>query len=202
LLHPDLYEPEFTDYLNNEKLLSSLASILGKDLRVAGLKAIWSPIHVDYDLIWHRDGPDDIYSEDGSQPHIQFNTALNRDESFRVIRGSHLRPLTELEQAQARVGVEPLPDEVQCVLEPGDVLFMHSKTFHRGRALIGSNRRTLHYIISRTDNPVATSDLLNYRKWYDALLLDGKLAPTAKKLFDNFFSWEGKGSTTDYKENY
>ncbi|MBW7453307.1 phytanoyl-CoA dioxygenase family protein, partial [Paenibacillus sepulcri] len=100
LLHPDLYEPAFTDYLNNEKLLSSLSSILGSDLRVEGLKALWSPERVDYDLFWHRDGLKEIYSEDGSQKHLQFNTALYRDDSFRLVPGSHRRPLTDAELAQ------------------------------------------------------------------------------------------------------
>ncbi|MBW3622271.1 MAG: phytanoyl-CoA dioxygenase family protein [Armatimonadetes bacterium] len=192
LLHPDLYEPEFTDYLENETLLSALASILGEDLRVEGLKAIWSDEHMEYDLIWHRDGPDEVYTPDGSQKHIQFNTALYPDKSFRLIPGSHRRPLTEEEQAQSRTGRGPLPGEIVAELEPGDVLFMHSHAFHRGKTEPGVFRRTLHTILARTDKPSNADDLVKYRRWYDALGLDDKLSPTVKRLFDNYFSWEGR----------
>lgn len=194
LLHPDLYEPAFTDFLDNEKLLSALSSILGPDLRVAGLKAIWSPATVEYDLIWHRDGPNEDYSLDGSQPHIQFNTALYPDASFRLVPGSHRRPLTDAELAQARTGTGPLPGETVCALEPGDALFMHSKTFHRGQCPAGTLRRSFHTILSRTDKPISADELAKYRRWYDALGLEGTLPPRVQRLFDNMLAWEGRGA--------
>jgi ectoine hydroxylase-related dioxygenase (phytanoyl-CoA dioxygenase family) len=192
LLHPDLYEPAFTDYLNNEKLLSSLSSILGNDLRISGLKAIWSPVSIDYDLKWHRDGAKHIYSNDGTQPFIQFNTALYRDESFRLIPGSHRRPLTEQEDAECGTSVALLPGELICILEPGDAMFMHAAVLHRGKAPASTKRRTLHYIIARSDFHVGTKRLFQFKGWYETLRLDEKLAPTAKKLFERFFAWEGK----------
>lgn len=201
LLHPDLYEPAFTDYLNNEKLLSALSSVLGDDLRVEGLKALWSPEGVDYDLFWHRDGLKEIYSEDGSQKHLQFNTALYRDDSFRLVPGSHRRPLTETELAQVRKGVDDLPNQKICVLEPGDVLFMHSMVLHRGKAPRTDMRRTFHYILARTDHPIGTKLLNQYKGWYEEQRLDEKLAPTARKLFRNFLSWEGRTINDDWYPN-
>lgn len=201
LLHPDLYEPAFTDYLNNEKLLSALSSILGDELRVEGLKAIWSPVSVDYDLFWHRDGLKEIYSEDGSQKHIQFNTALYPDDSFRIVPGSHRRPLTEEELAQVRKGVADLPGQVICKLEPGDALFMHSMALHRGKAASTAKRRTLHYILSRKDHPVGTNLLKQYKGWYEEQQLDRQLAPTAKLLFENMFGWEGRTKNDDWYPN-
>ncbi|MBW7454789.1 phytanoyl-CoA dioxygenase family protein [Paenibacillus sepulcri] len=191
LLHPDLYEPAFTDYLNNRKLLTSLGSILGDDLRISGLKAIWSPVRANYDLGWHRDGPKDIYSEDGTQAYIQFNTALYHDESFRLVPGSHLRPLTEEEDTKYR-SVEDITNQLVCMLEPGDAMFMHAAVLHRGKASSSTKRRTLHYIIASSDYEVGTKRLNQFKGWYDEMRLDEKLEPAAKKLFDNFFAWQGK----------
>jgi ectoine hydroxylase-related dioxygenase (phytanoyl-CoA dioxygenase family) len=201
LLHPDLYEPAFTDYLNNEKLLSALGSILGDDLRVEGLKAIWSPVNITYDLFWHRDGLKEVYSEDGSQKHIQFNTALYHDESFRIVPGSHRRPLTEEELAQVRNGGADLPGQLICTLEPGDAMFMHSMALHRGMTPYTTKRRTLHYILARADLTVGTNLLKQYKGWYEEQKLGENLAPTAKKLFERMFAWEGNTKNDDWYPN-
>jgi ectoine hydroxylase-related dioxygenase (phytanoyl-CoA dioxygenase family) len=187
LLHPDLYEPEFTEHIGSPILLAALRSILGEELRVAGLKAIWSDVHMEYDLIWHRDGPDDAFTPDGSQEHIQFNTALYPDSCFRLIPGSHRRPLTEQELAQSRTGVASLPGELVASLEPGDALFMHSLLFHRGKAEIGTFRRTLHTILARADKPASLDDVERQRAWYHEQGLDQKLSPVVQQLFTAFF---------------
>jgi len=197
LLHPDLYEPAFTDYLNNDKLINSLRSLLGPDIGIYGLKALWSPVHADYDLAWHRDGRQEVYSTDGGIPPgwLQFNTALYREESFKVVKGSHRRPLTDEENAKYGT-VEEITNEEICVLEPGEVLFMHQAVLHRGKAKGeangGSKRRAFHYILARTDFPVGRRRLEQFKNWYEELNLAEKLGPTAKPLFENFFAWEGR----------
>ncbi|MBW7453289.1 phytanoyl-CoA dioxygenase family protein [Paenibacillus sepulcri] len=197
LLHPDLYEPAFTDYLENEELISSLKSLLGSDIGIYGLKALWSPVNVNYDLAWHRDGKQEVYSTDGGIPPgwLQFNTALYREESFRVVKGSHRRPLTDEENAKYGT-VEEVAGEEVCVLEAGEVLFMHQAVLHRGKAQAemngGSKRRAFHYILARTDFAVGRRRLEQFKGWYEELGLAGKLGPTAKPLFENFFAWEGR----------
>lgn len=191
LLHPELYEPEFTEHITHPRLLAALRAILGPELRVAGLKAIWSDPGMEYDLIWHRDGPDEVYTPDGSQAHIQFNTALYPDQSFRLVPGSHRRPLTPEEQAQARTGVGPLPGELVAAIEPGDALFMHSHAFHRGKSERGVLRRTFHTILAQADKPSPAADVEKHRQWYQALGLENTLEPAARLLFDAYFSSAG-----------
>lgn len=192
LLHPALYEPEFTDYLQNKRLISSLRDLLGPDIGIYGLKAIWSPVNASYDLTWHRDGKKEVYSKDGIPPGwLQFMTALYPEESFRVVRGSHLRPLTEEEDLKCGT-VEKVGNEEICALEPGDALFMHQAVFHRGRADASTRRRAFQYILARADFPVGRRRLEQFKGWYGELKLDEKLDSTAKPLFDRFFSWEGR----------
>ncbi|MFC0333424.1 phytanoyl-CoA dioxygenase family protein [Paenibacillus sepulcri] len=193
LLHPDLYEPEFTDYLENEKLISALQCLLGPDLELYGLKALWSPVNITYDLYWHRDGKQDSYSTDGGIPPgwLQWNTALYREESFHVVKGSHRRPLSE-EESTIYGTTKPVANQEVLVLEPGEALFMHQAVLHRGKALSTSKRRAFHYIVARTDFAVGTRRLRQFKEWYDQLNLGQKLGPISKPLFENFFAWEGR----------
>ncbi|MBW7453290.1 phytanoyl-CoA dioxygenase family protein [Paenibacillus sepulcri] len=204
LLHPELYEPVFTDYLENERLINSVKSLLGPDIGLYGLKAIWSPASVTYDLRWHRDGRQDVYSTDGGIPPgwLQFNTALYREESFRVVRGSHRRPLTDEENARYGT-VEEVAGEEVCALEAGDVMFMHQAVLHRGRADASSRRRALHYILARTDFSVGRRRLEQFKGWYENLGLEEKLGPSSKLLFENFFSWKDKAfDDIEYDSKY
>lgn len=197
LLHPDLYQPIYTDFLDSERLLTSVESIVGRGVRIGGLKALWSPETVEYDLIWHRDGNDDDYVPDGSQDYLQFNVAINPDDSFRMVPGSHRRPLTEVERAACRRSTGPLPGELVAKLEPGDVLFMHSRALHRGKASPQSNRRSLHYTLSSAAKPVKQPVIDEHRRWYNELGLAGRLSPQVQALFDNLFAWDGRELTAE-----
>ena len=198
LLHPDLYEPEFTEMLDNERLISSLQCFLGNDLEIYGIKALWSPVKVTYDLDWHRDGDRDTYSQDGVPPGwLQFNTALYREECFRAVPGSHLRPLTDEENAKYGT-TEYITHQEICVLEPGDCLFMHQAILHRGMAAPSPKRRSLHTILARTDFAVGTRRLQQFKTWYEEQNLAAKMGPMGRKVFENFFAWEGR--TFDDKE--
>ncbi|MCC5828453.1 MAG: phytanoyl-CoA dioxygenase family protein [Phycisphaeraceae bacterium] len=195
MLHPDLYQPVYTDFLDNERLLTSVQSIVGPNLRIGGLKILWSPLTLTYDLHWHRDGRTDQYVPDGTQDYLQFNAALNPDSSFRIVPGTHRRPLNDVELEACRRGVGPLPGELVCPLEPGDVLFMHSRALHRGKADPTSNRRSFHYTLSAAEKPVRQGIVDEHRQWYRQLGLEGKLSARVQALFDNLFAWDGKELT-------
>jgi len=195
LLHPDLFQPVVTDFLDSPGLLSAVRDVIQDDLRIGGLKALWSPKSLEYDLDWHRDGPNDSYVPDGSQDYLQFNAALYHDASFRMVPGSHARPLTEAEEAECRHGTGPLPGEIVAELDPGDVLFMHSRALHRGKASPDSRRRSLHYTLSAASKPVKQEVIDQHREWYDTLDLGSKISPQVQALFDNLFQWDGKELT-------
>jgi hypothetical protein len=109
------------------------------------------------------------------------------------VPGSHRRPLTEEEQqACANRSTAPITGELVCELDAGDVMFMHSRALHRGKASPDDHRRSLHYTLSSADKPVKQDVIDQHREWYDQLDLGSKISPQVQALFDNLFKWSGR----------
>ncbi|MDX1934416.1 MAG: hypothetical protein SFU56_17585 [Capsulimonadales bacterium] len=188
VFQPTLYEQAFADYLSDDRLLDTIGAILGPEMRFWGGHALWSPERETYDLIWHRDGDDETYFDpSGRTTHVQFNSALGPDDSFRAVAGSHRRPLTEQERAVVRKGTDPLPGEVVGICEPGDVLLMNAMTLHRGRSLPQAGRRTLHFNLQPKDEPYGGRST---RPWMLAPDFLPKFRPRAQALFQNLIAFD------------
>jgi hypothetical protein len=188
VFQPDLFEQPFADYLGDDGLLDAIGAILGTEMRFWGGHALWSPESETYDLIWHRDGDDETYFDpSGRTTHVQFNSALGPDDSFRAVAGSHRRPLTEQEKAVVRKGTDPLPGEVVGICKPGDVLLMNAMTLHRGRSLPQSGRRTLHFNLQPKDEPYGGQST---RPWMLAPDFLPRFAPRAQALFQNLIAFD------------
>jgi hypothetical protein len=188
VFQPALFEQAFADYLSNDGLLDAIGSILGPEMRFWGGHALWSPERETYDLIWHRDGDDETYFDPtGNTTHVQFNSALGPDASFRAVAGSHRRPLTDEEREVVRKGTDPLPGEVVGVCEPGDVLLMNAMTLHRGMSLPAAGRRTLHFNLQPKSEPHGGKST---REW----MLDPdflpRFGPRGQELFQNLIAFD------------
>lgn len=151
ITRPALFEPELVDAFAHPRVNAALHAILGPEPRAWGIKILWTPKVVGYDLGWHRDQmKPDLYDYAHLKPieqdHVQFNAALNHDDCFLVVPGSHRRPLTTEEwDALRHEPTAALPGEVVARLEPGDILYMDAHTLHRGRSPVEGDRLTLHY---------------------------------------------------------
>lgn len=147
----ELFEPALVDVFGHPRVAVTLQALLGSEPRAWGIKLLWTPKVVSYDLGWHRDQMkpdfyDWIQYKPAAQDHVQFNAALQDDDCFRVVPGSHRRALTETEWRAVRSErTVALPGEVQVKLAPGDILYMDAHALHRGRSEVTGDRLTLHY---------------------------------------------------------
>jgi len=151
ITRPELLDIELVNVFAHPRVYDVMNGILDQP-RAWGIKMLWSPKLVGYDLGWHRDQmPAEFYDWIQYKPepcdHVQFNGALNEDQCFLVVPGSHRRALTEEEWHVLREGPSnsDLPGQVLAELEPGDILYMDAHALHRGRSAITENRLTLHY---------------------------------------------------------
>ncbi|GAB4457333.1 MAG: hypothetical protein OHK0029_16960 [Armatimonadaceae bacterium] len=188
VFRPDLFEQAFADYLGDERLLDAIGSILGKEMRFWGARALWSPENEDYNLIWHRDGNDETYFDPtGNTTHVQFNAALGYDDCFRAVAGSHRRPMTDEERSVIRKGTGPLPGETVARCEPGDVVLMNAMTVHRGTSPANGGRRTLHFSLQPKAEPTGGGSTKSWMLDPDFL---PKFSPRAQELFINLIEFD------------
>jgi len=198
ILSPDFYEDCFADFLSNENVLSRIKSILGPELRFWSAHAFWSPDKVDYNLYWHRDkGNPTAYMKDRHVDHVQYNLALTRDYCFRVIPGSHKRPLTDQEMdAVLEESTGPLPGEIIVKCEVGDILLTHALTLHRGACKVGDERKTLQYVL-QPKNETYGGQMSIKRKWMREESFLNRLNPSAYQLINNLIEWDNANYKND-----
>ena len=118
--------------------------------RAWGMKLLWAPRAIDYRLHWHRDigweHEADLAAKPAAQDHVQINLALEPDDAFVAVPGSHRRAATAAERAAiAADPFSPLPGAERIRLAPGDALIMDAHALHRGDAAAGAPRLTLHH---------------------------------------------------------
>lgn len=150
ITRPMFFEPELVNVFAHPRVDQAMQALL-REPRAWGIKMLWTPNVVGYDLGWHRDQIrrnfyDWIHHKPAEQDHVQFNAALHADDCFLVVPGSHRRPLSEIEWSALRTDpTADLPGQVVAALEPGDILYMDAHALHRGRSAVNGDRLTLHY---------------------------------------------------------
>jgi len=146
----ELFEPKLVDVFAHPRVHAAMHALLDQP-RAWGIKMLWNPRLYSYDLRWHRDQvPRELYDwchhKPQAQDHVQFNAALEPDNCFLVVPGSHRRALTQQEwHALEHEKTAKLDGEVVAELEPGDILYMDAHALHRGRCDKNTPRLTLHY---------------------------------------------------------
>jgi hypothetical protein len=147
----ELFQPALVNVFGHPRVEATMRQLLGPEPRAWGIKLLWTPKLVAYNLGWHRDqmNPDFydwIQFKPAAQDHVQFNAALNHDDCFIVIPGSHRRGLTAAEWSAVRHDrTADLPGQVRIELAPGDILYMDAHALHRGSSDVTGDRLTLHY---------------------------------------------------------
>ncbi|MFB8215783.1 phytanoyl-CoA dioxygenase family protein [Streptomyces anulatus] len=184
-----LYDPVFAELFEHPGVMGFVRAVLGERLRFWTAHALWEPASVAYELNWHKDNMEtDRYAPDGRSTHVQFNVCLTADPCFRLVPGSHRRPLTGTERAQVEAkGTDPLPGETAVVCEPGDVLFMNHHALHRGSGAPGVLRRTLHVNLQAADEPTGGHTSWRFMRKEGYLR---RMSPTVRDLMENTIAWD------------
>lgn len=186
---PEHYDDRLARILAHPALLGFVHHVLGPRLRFWTAHALWSPDRVDYELNWHKDnGEHDHYEATGRPTHVQFNVCLAEDAAFRVVPGSHRRPLTEAERDEIdRLGTGELPGEVVVPCAPGDVLFVNHHTVHRGSCAAGGFRRTLQMNLQAADEPVGGHTSWTFMREPDYLEM---VHPALREMMRRTIEWD------------
>lgn len=190
ITRPALFEPDLVNVFAHPRVLTMTHALLGPEPRAWGIKILWTPRLVPYNLHWHRDQmKPDVYDLVATKPaandHIQFNAALNRDNCFVAIPGSHRRALTTDEwQAVRHAPTADLPGQVTVELEPGDILYMDAHALHRGRSDTTLDRLTLHYSAQAQWVPLKPWGAPEDFAWIQSDAFINQLAPAARPFYE------------------
>ncbi len=193
ITRPELLDPALVNVFAHERVYQALHTLLGPEPRAWGIKLLWTPKIVGYDLQWHRDLDaalyDVVHLKPAAQDHVQFNAALNDDDCFLVVPGSHRRLLTEREwDAIRHEPTASLPGEVTTALNPGDILYMDAHTLHRGRSAVEGDRLTLHYSAQAQWVPLKEWGSPEHFAWITSEAFMQSLHPKARPLYERLQS--------------
>jgi hypothetical protein len=191
----ELFEPELVDVFSHPEVDQAMHALLGAEPRAWGIKLLWTPKLVSYNLHWHRDQMKDksLYDyaqfKPAEQDHVQFNAALNHDDCFIMVPGSHRRALTATEwHAVLHDRTAELPGQLRAELAPGDILYMDAHALHRGRCDTETDRLTLHYSAQAQWVPLHPwSDPADFA-WITSEEFIGRLAPATRPYYQRLRS--------------
>jgi hypothetical protein len=188
LFSPGLYEAELAAIFDHDPFMTFPRFVLGNHLRFWSANTLWSPEKVDYELYWHKDNFDTHFDTTGSARHVQFNICLTPDTSFKIVPGTHRRPLDEDEAYQVKNGLTgPLPSAVSVDCNAGDVIYMNYLAIHRGSCKAGVFRRTLHMVIQSMAEQTGGQTSFTYMR--EPGYLNG-LQPGLRELMTNAIKWD------------
>jgi hypothetical protein len=195
ITRPELFHPGLVNVFAHPRVHQAMHALLGPEPRAWGIKLLWTPKIVGYDLHWHRDLESALYDvvhlKPMAQDHVQFNAALNFDDCFIVVPGSHRRPLTEREwEAIRHDKTAALPGEVTTALQPGDILYMDAHTLHRGRSDVSGDRLTLHYSAQAQWVPLQEWGAPEHFSWITSNEFLRTLEPDARVFYERLQSAE------------
>ncbi|HET6387324.1 MAG TPA: phytanoyl-CoA dioxygenase family protein [Armatimonadota bacterium] len=159
LLHPDLGEPVFADYMASNPVLEVACDLLQGDLRLGLVNMLCNPAHRDFAIGWHRDMlPEELAPEEevkrlaGYEGGVQWNTALYDDSCLLIVPASHRRAATaEEREVQFRRPMDSLTHQMVVNLKAGQGVYYNSQLIHRGIYPSSQPRATLHAALTRAD---------------------------------------------------
>ncbi|KAI7879189.1 hypothetical protein K492DRAFT_164067, partial [Lichtheimia hyalospora FSU 10163] len=156
MMHPDLKETIFAQWLGSPKLLEAVCQLLGtsnENLQLELFNLLINPEESDFDLTWHRDAIPAATSPEEEEtkltiPHYgtQWNTALYEDECLYVVPKSHRRVRTAEERDITLNDPKShnMPGQLKVQLKPGYTVFYDNNILHRAAYFCSKKRATLH----------------------------------------------------------
>jgi hypothetical protein len=171
LLTRSKYAPAFGE-LFDDVTLPFVESLLDAPVRCSWLTLFSSGCSQPYSTPVHRDNnglgtkEEAELNERYRMKQCYFQTPLLPNDSFlHLVPRSHLRMATAGEIAASACGWdgETLPGLTTITLQPGDVVFRHTNTLHRGWNPKGLPRSTLISSMWRADEPLLEIEMQDYQ---------------------------------------
>jgi ectoine hydroxylase-related dioxygenase (phytanoyl-CoA dioxygenase family) len=197
LMHPDLGEPVFAEYMASEPVLGVASTLLGPALRLSLVNMLVNPATRDFAIGWHRDLiRQELPPEEEAailarhQDGVQWNTALYDEACLLIVPASHRRAATPAERdVQFRRPMDPMPGEMAVTLKAGQGVYYNSQLLHRGIYPAGQRRETLHACLHRY--PSAEIHPLHYKavQWLETPGFRDTLPARLLPLYDNWLAF-------------
>ncbi len=169
LLTPEKYDTVFGGWLD-AVVIPAIEQLLDSPVRASWLALFTCGSGIPYSTPWHRDNceignPNElaVLSRDSARQ-CSIQAPLQPGDRFlQVVPGSHRRAPTAGELAAYRGNPDgKLPGEVTVELEPGDIVFRHANTLHRGLNREGRPRWTLISSFWAERTPIWTIEQQDY----------------------------------------
>jgi ectoine hydroxylase-related dioxygenase (phytanoyl-CoA dioxygenase family) len=196
LLHPDLGEPIFAEYVASPPVLEVVGDLLGPDLKLELVNMLVNPAKHDYEIGWHRDlvradlPPDEEVAmlKDMGQG-VQWNTALYDEACLMIVPASHLRAKTPEERDVCfNRPKDSMPHQMAVSLQAGQGVYYNANLLHRGVYSCRQQRETIHACMESVHASVRKIDAL---AWMKTPGFRESLPPNLVPLYDNWRTFEG-----------
>ncbi len=201
LLHPDLDEPVFAQYIASPIVIHVVGDLLGltpeqhpQELQLELVNMLVNPAQADHEIAWHRDlirkdlPPEEELTELKKLKHgVQWNTALYNETCLYIVPGSHRRPKTPEERHIVfNHPQDPLPGQFPVTLEAGQGVYYDANLLHRGIYPKAMRRETLHCCMGAVAGAAQRSHIYTGLAWMDHPAFRNSLPETLHPLYNNF----------------
>ncbi|MBI4552470.1 MAG: phytanoyl-CoA dioxygenase family protein [Candidatus Latescibacteria bacterium] len=201
LLHPDVGEPIFAEYIASPVVLDVVADLLRVSaeaqttpLQLELVNMLVNPAKHDYEIGWHRDlvradlPPDEEVAELRKlQLGVQWNTALYDEACLHIVPASHLRPKTETERDVVfNHPTDSMPDQLTVELKAGQGVYYNANLLHRGVYRKDQRRETLHCCMGTVEGAKLRASLYGWLAWMTRPDVRQTLPERLHPLYDNF----------------
>lgn len=203
LLHPELDEPIFAEYMASPEVIDAVSDLLGlrqnamsTSLQLELVNMLVNPAKHDYEIGWHRDlvrsdlpPAEELAQLQKVQYGVQWNTALYDEACLYIVPASHLRPKTEEERDIVfHRPKEPMPNQMAVELKAGQGVYYNSNLLHRGVYSKDQRRETLHCCLSTIEGAKLMRPTSFYKSmaWMEKPGFRESLPERLIPLYDNF----------------
>jgi len=201
LLHPDLCEPIFAEYMASPVVIDVVGGLLRlstedrpKRLQLDLVNMLLNPAKRDYEIDWHRDTvradfppEEEIKELTKRQYGVQWNTALYDEACLYIVPGSHRRPKTEEEREIVLSRPKDfMPGQMAVRLKAGQGVYYNANLLHRGVYPRDMRRETLHCCMGLIEGAPLRVFVYKSLAWMEAPNFRKTLPERLTPLYDNY----------------
>lgn len=197
LLHPDLAEPVFAQYMASDVVIDIVAELLEveeAELQLELVNMLVNPRECDYAINWHRDlvredlePADELARLQALKFSVQWNAALYDENSLIIVPGSHVR--AKMPRERAIVTDEPqadMPGQFVVQLKAGQGVYYDANLLHRGVYPHTARRQTIHCCMGHIAGARQRTYIYDTLPWMDDDAFAAGLPARLQPLHANF----------------
>ena len=212
LLHPDLTEPTFAQYMASDIVIDVVAELLDvaeAELQLELANMLVNPRDRDYAINWHRDlvredlePADELARLQALKFSVQWNTALYDESSLIIVPGSHTRAKTPRERAIAvDAPRSDMPDQLVVELKAGQGVYYDANLLHRGVYPHTTQRQTIHCCMGRIAGARQRTYIYDALPWMDDEAFGAQLPARLRPLHANFRAMAARYRAGDFRND-